>query len=44
MQRNTMYREKECQSLKEFEEHKAEEIAQLRADLAAKAAKEQCHA
>jgi ferredoxin--NADP+ reductase len=43
MQRNTMYREKESQSLKEFEEHKAEEVAQLRADLAAKAAKEQCH-
>jgi ferredoxin--NADP+ reductase len=44
MQRNTMYREKESQSLKEFEEHKAEEVAQLRADLAAKAAKEQRHA
>ena len=44
MQRNTMYRDKECQSLKEFEEHKEEEVAQLRADLAAKAAKEQSHA
>jgi ferredoxin--NADP+ reductase len=44
MQRNTMYRDKESQSLKEFEEHKEEEVAQLRADLAAKAAKEQCHA
>jgi ferredoxin--NADP+ reductase len=44
MQRNTMYREKECQSLKEFEQHKVEEVAQLRADLAAKAAKEQSHA
>jgi ferredoxin--NADP+ reductase len=43
MQRNTMYREKECQSLKEFEQHKVEEVAQLRADLAAKAAKEQSH-
>jgi ferredoxin--NADP+ reductase len=36
MQRNTMYREKECQSLKYFEEHKEEEVEQLRADLAAK--------
>src|SRR5208282_411599 len=36
MQRNTMYREKECQSLKYFEEHKDEEVEQLRADLAAK--------
>ena len=36
MQRNTMYREKECQSLKDFEENKAEEVAQLRAELAAK--------
>jgi len=35
MQRNTMYRDKECQSLKDFEEHKEEELAQLRADLAA---------
>jgi ferredoxin--NADP+ reductase len=35
MQRNTMYREKECLSLKHFEEHKDEELAQLRADLAA---------
>jgi ferredoxin--NADP+ reductase len=34
MQRNAMYREKECQSLKHFEEHKDEELAQLRADLA----------
>ena len=36
MQRNTMYRGKECQSLKHFEEHKDEELAQLRAELAAK--------
>ena len=35
MQRNAMYRGKECQSLKHFEEHKEEELAQLRADLAA---------
>jgi ferredoxin/flavodoxin---NADP+ reductase len=36
MQRNAMYRDKECQSLKDFEEHKDEEMAQLRAELAAK--------
>jgi ferredoxin--NADP+ reductase len=36
MQRNAMYREKECQSLKYLEEHKDEELAQVRADLAAK--------
>ena len=36
MQRNAMYRDKECQSLKHFEEHKEEEVAQLRADLAAR--------
>jgi ferredoxin--NADP+ reductase len=35
MQRNSMYRDKECQSLKHFEEHKEEELAQLRAELAA---------
>jgi ferredoxin--NADP+ reductase len=35
MQRNSMYRDKECQSLKYFEEHKEEEVAQLRAELAA---------
>ena len=35
MQRNTMYRDKECQSLKDFEENKEEELAQLRAELAA---------
>jgi len=35
MQRNTMYRDKECASLKHFEEHKEEELAQLRAELAA---------
>lgn len=36
MQRNAMYREKECESLKQFEEHKHEELAQLRAELSAK--------
>ncbi len=36
MQRNAMYREKECQSLKFFEEHKEEELARLRAELSAK--------
>jgi ferredoxin--NADP+ reductase len=36
MQRNAMYREKECQSLKYLEEHKDEELAQVRADLAAR--------
>jgi hypothetical protein len=30
-----MYRDKECQSLKHFQEHKDEELAQLRAELAA---------
>jgi hypothetical protein len=35
MQRNAMYREKECESLKRFQENKEKEIAQLRADLAA---------
>ena len=35
MQRNAMYRDKECQSLKYFTEHKEEELAQLRAELAA---------
>ena len=35
MQRNAMYREKECQSLKTFEEHRDEELVQLRAELAA---------
>jgi ferredoxin--NADP+ reductase len=33
MQRNAMYRENECQSLKHFEEHKQEELTQLRAQL-----------
>jgi ferredoxin--NADP+ reductase len=34
-QRNTMYREKECQTLKHFQEHKDEEVAELRKELAA---------
>jgi len=38
MQRNAMYREKECASLKEFEENKQEELTALRAELAAKEA------
>jgi ferredoxin--NADP+ reductase len=38
MQRNAMYREKECQSLQQFEQHKAEELAHIRAELAAKEA------
>jgi ferredoxin--NADP+ reductase len=36
MQRNAMYRDKECESLRHFEEHKQEELAQLRAELAAR--------
>src|ERR1035437_2963722 len=36
MQRNTMYREKECASLKHFQEHKEEQVAELRKELAAK--------
>jgi ferredoxin--NADP+ reductase len=35
MQRNTMYRAKECESLKQFEANKDEEVAELRAELAA---------
>jgi ferredoxin--NADP+ reductase len=34
MQRNTMYREKECASQKQFLENKEEELAELRAELA----------
>jgi ferredoxin--NADP+ reductase len=33
MQRNAIYRDKECQSLKHFEEHRDEELTRLRADL-----------
>jgi ferredoxin--NADP+ reductase len=35
MQRNAIYREKECQSLKNFQEHKDEQVAELRRELAA---------
>lgn len=38
MQRNAMYREKECESLKQFEENKQEELKELRAELAAREA------
>ncbi|WP_109488271.1 sulfide/dihydroorotate dehydrogenase-like FAD/NAD-binding protein [Occallatibacter savannae] len=38
MQRNSMYRDKECESLRDFEEHKQEELKQLREELAAKEA------
>ena len=36
MQRNAMYRDRECQSLKEFELHKQEELVRVRAALATK--------
>jgi hypothetical protein len=36
MQRNTMYRIQECQSLKAFEEHRQEELARVRTALATK--------
>jgi len=36
MQRNSMYRDKECQSLKHFQDHSTEELAELRAELAGK--------
>jgi ferredoxin--NADP+ reductase len=35
MQRNAMYRDKECESLKRFEQNKETELAELRAELAA---------
>jgi ferredoxin--NADP+ reductase len=35
MQRNAMYRLKECESLKQFMQNKHKEVAQLRAELAA---------
>jgi ferredoxin--NADP+ reductase len=35
MQRNAMYRDKECESLKQFMQNKDKEVAQLRAELAA---------
>jgi ferredoxin--NADP+ reductase len=43
MQRNTMYRDKECESLKRFEEHKDEELAEVRSQLAARLAEEETH-
>jgi ferredoxin--NADP+ reductase len=36
MQRNAMYREKECQSFKQFDQRIEEEMAELRAELAAR--------
>ncbi len=36
MQRNAMYRDKECQSLKEFRDHQQEELAGLRAEVTAR--------
>jgi ferredoxin--NADP+ reductase len=38
MQRNAMYREKECASLKDFQERWEEQVAELRKELAAKEA------
>jgi ferredoxin--NADP+ reductase len=38
MQRNAMYRDKECESLKQFEQNKQEDLKELRAELAAKEA------
>lgn len=35
MQRNAMYRDKECASLEQFREHQAEEVARIRAEVAA---------
>jgi ferredoxin--NADP+ reductase len=35
MQRNAMYRDRECESLKRFQENKDAEVAELRAELAA---------
>ena len=42
MQRNAMYREKECQSLKRFEENKVEELARIRARVVAHRGANQC--
>jgi ferredoxin/flavodoxin---NADP+ reductase len=44
MQRNSMYRDKECESMQAFEQHQVEEVAQLRADVTACAAREDHHA
>jgi ferredoxin--NADP+ reductase len=43
MQRNTMYRDKESESLKRFEENKEAELAEVRAQLAARLALEETH-
>jgi ferredoxin--NADP+ reductase len=43
MQRNAMYRDNECESLKHFEEHKEEELAEIRSQLKAELAKEETH-
>lgn len=43
MQRNTMYRDKECESLKRFEQNGEEELRQVRAQMAAKMAEEETH-
>jgi ferredoxin--NADP+ reductase len=43
MQRNAMYRDQECESLKRFEENKDDEVAEVRAQLAARLAKEETH-
>ena len=43
MQRNAMYREKECQSLKHFQENQEEELKQIRAEMAAQLAREETH-
>jgi len=37
MQRNAMYRDKECESLKRFEENKEAELAEVRAQFAKEA-------
>ena len=43
MQRNAMYREKECQSLKHFQENQEVELKQIRAEMAAQLAREETH-
>jgi ferredoxin--NADP+ reductase len=43
MQRNAMYRDKECQSLKRFEENQDAELAEMRASAAAQIAREETH-
>lgn len=42
MQRNAMYREKECASLAEFEKHKDEQLADLREELAVPGSRGAC--